>query len=225
MQASRAASTRIGRPRRDARPAPPPRRPPAPWAAAARRAARARRRPGWRRPGRRGRASGRSRARPTAPARCVRGARPAPCSCAAQRRTWCVCAARSGTRSAAREALQPVERLAVQRQRARGEAALDPQVLEVARDVGVARGRRARASSRRRRSRCRQQPRQRGARDLADAGQELGAHVGGVARRVGRGEHEQAEGAALALVAQRDQRDRERLRRRRRATAPPRSRS
>ena len=73
-------------------------------------------------------------------------------------------------------------------------------------------------------SRCRQQPRQRGARDFADAGEELGAHVGGVARRIGRREHEQAERAALALVVERDQRQRERLRRRVEPVAPPRSR-
>ena len=41
------------------------------------------------------------------------------------------------------EALQAVEGVAVHRQRARGEAALDLQVLEMARDVGVARRRSA----------------------------------------------------------------------------------
>ena len=56
----------------------------------------------------------------------------------------------------------------------------------------------------------RQQPRQRRAGDLADAPQEFGAHVGGVARRVGRREHQQAEGDRAGAVAQRDHRDRAR---------------
>ena len=91
--------------------------------------------------------------------------------------------------------LQAIERLAVERQSARGEAPLDLQVVEMARDVGVS-ARPARHRRRRARSRRRQQPRQRRAGDLADAGEEVGAHVGAVARRVGRGEDEQAEGAA-----------------------------
>ena len=48
-------------------------------------------------------------------------------------------AARSGDGAATAQALQARERVAVHRQRALGEAALDLQVLEVARDVGVAR--------------------------------------------------------------------------------------
>jgi hypothetical protein len=44
----------------------------------------------------------------------------------------------------------------------------------------------------------RQQPRQRRAGHLADAHQELGAHVGAVARGVGRAQHQQAEGRASA---------------------------
>ena len=128
------------------------------------------------------------------------------------------------------------KRLAVERQRARGEAALDREVLEMARDVGVAR-RRRRSSLRsgcmrlapacaagRRALTLRQQPRQRGARDLADARQELGAHVGGVARRIGRGEHEQAEGAGAGSRGAAGSARSTAPAPARRATAPPRSR-
>ena len=44
--------------------------------------------------------------------------------------------------------------------------------------------------------------------NLADAHQELGAHVGGVAGRVGRAEHQQPERRAFGLDAQRHHRDR-----------------
>ncbi len=45
-------------------------------------------------------------------------------------------------RDLCREPLQAIERLAVERQGARGDAPLDLQVFEMARDVGVARARR-----------------------------------------------------------------------------------
>ena len=174
----------------------------APSAAASRRAARARRRPGWRRPAP-SRPSQRYKPRHAdSTSAMLRGARPAPCSCAAQRRTWCVFASRSGTRDRprakrCRRAKASPYSASVRAARRRSTC----EVLEVARDVGVARA----VASRHRptlrgpsRHDRRQQPRQRRARHLADARQELGAHVGGVAGRVGRGEHEQAERAALA---------------------------
>ena len=108
------------------------------------------------------------------------------------------------------EPLEPVERLAVERERARGEASLDPEVVEMAGDVGVARARRrvvggaaAHAGGSSRVSAA-----------LATSpmrGEEVGAHVGAVARRVGRREDEQAERDELALVAQRHERERRRL--------------
>ena len=64
-----------------------------------------------------------------------------------------------------------------------------------------------------------------GAGDLADALQELGAHVGAVARRVGRAEHQQAEGLGRRRpCAQRDHRHRRHAAPDRRASARPRSR-
>ena len=131
----------------------------------------------------------------------LRGARPRACSCATQRRTWCGCTSRSSTPAALAATLQAPQRVAVHRQRARRQAALDAQVPQVALQlVGQRRGGALTARA--------QQARQPGAGDLADARQELGAHVGAVARRVGRAEHQQAEGVVAAGRAQRHQRHR-----------------
>ncbi len=59
-----------------------------------------------------------------------------PCSCAAQRRTWCVCTARNSTPAAGAAAGQALQRLAVDRQRARRQPALDLEVLQVAQQLG-----------------------------------------------------------------------------------------
>ena len=141
------------------------------------------------------RASGTARARPTARARCCAAPGRRACSCAAQRRTCCglhLRAARTPAlrrrrcrrRSASRRSPACAPPGAARRAGARGSAAT----------LGAASARRgaliaqpsvggsSRASA--------------GAGDLADARQEVGAHVGAVARRVGRAEHQQAEGAA-----------------------------
>ena len=151
---------------------------------------RARRRPGSPARRRPGPTSGTGRARPTAASARLRGASPSRCRRAAQARTCCGCTAGSSTPSAAGQRLQPRQRV--------GD-----------RPAGCAR--RARRSTRRcsvalrpRASACRvsgQQARQAGAGDLADAHQELGAHVGRIARRVGRAQHQQAEGAVVGASA------------------------
>ena len=188
MQRSRASSARSGRrARRDGGQRAPPGRPPAPSAAACRPSARARRRPGCAPPALApepavqaapGRQHERDAARREAGAVQLRG--PAA-------HVLRLHLAQRDARRRAAKLLQPFERLAVQRERARGEPALDPQVLQwraMSSSSGAARP--SARSTRPQRSGGRQQPRQRGAGDLADARQELGAHVGGVARRIGR---------------------------------------
>ena len=121
-------------------------------------------------------------------------------SCAAQRRTWCGCTSRSATWASAADCCSRSKRVVHIATRARRQAALDAQVLEVALQLGrqrVVHGRFRPAAA------------TGGAGDLADARQELGAHVGRVARRVGRAQHQQAEGVQRAGLAQRHHRHRQ----------------
>ena len=144
--ASRAASTALPLVVAMRRPAPPRGRPRAPSAAAARRAARARLRPGWPRPGLRARASGRGRARPRATSAMLRGARPAAVQLRRPAPHVVHLRLRAAARRGAAKRCRRSKRLAVERQRARGEAALDREVLEMARRSASRRRRRRRTS-------------------------------------------------------------------------------
>ncbi len=160
---------------------------------------RARPRPGCWPPGRRAPASGRSPARPTARSRCCAApglrhaaARPSGARGASARRA-------GECRRVACAGLQALQGFAIHRQRARRESAFDFQVLQVAAQLRIDVGR----------LRCHRRACAQGAGSRRDSAalasspmrlQELGAHVGGVARRVGRGEHEQAEGLGAGVA-------------------------
>ena len=145
-----------------------------------------------------GPASGRSRARPTASSAMLRGAEPVRVQLRrpAAHVVRLHLAQRARRPSAAKRcsAVERVARTAPACARPGGarprrccEVALDRRRRSVA---GACVDRRAQRAGSRRDSA--------GARHLADAHQELGAHVGGVARRVGRAEHQQAEGAGAS---------------------------
>ena len=178
------------------RPAPPPGRPTAPWAAA------------WRAFGARTPSTGLWRTTPSRPQPAVQAAPGRQHERDAARRQPLRVQLRHPAphvmhlRLAQRHAIgerrpRPArEGIAVQRERARRQAALDaPGAARYGSMSASGTVQHLVAPSRQNAGSSRDSA---GARDLADAREELGAHVGAVARRVGRGQHQQAEGAGRA---------------------------
>ena len=165
------------------------------------------------------RASGRSRASPTASSAMLRGAAPGavqlrhPAADVVRLAPGAAARPRRAAERCRRSKASPYSSSGARRQPPLDRAdAPDGATMSASRAAGVAFGRRI--VGRHRRTQPPGSSRDSAALgQLADALQEVGAHVGGEARRVGRGQHQQAEGAGAALVAQRDQRDRRRLRR------------